>query len=241
MTDLTFLSEDRSYFPPLAHALTEPNGLLAVGGDLHPDRLLTAYSRGIFPWYSEDDPILWWSPSPRCVVFPQTLHISKSLRKAMRTKQYRITINHAFETVIQTCGQSRADKEGTWINDEIKVAYCALHQRGFAHSVECWMNDELVGGLYGISLGKAFFGESMFSTQTDASKLAFAHFAQWLHQAGFDIIDCQVQTRHLMSFGAQLITRTDFSGLLNHAIPKEIDQNFWLQKELVNHTANCSN
>jgi leucyl/phenylalanyl-tRNA--protein transferase len=202
-------------FPDVALALHEPDGLLAVGGDLSVERLRAAYQRGIFPWYSGDQPILWWSPDPRSVLFPGKLHISRSLRKTLRKQQYKITFDTAFADVIRACSQPREDDLGTWITDEMQQAYIRLHQAGYAHSVECWLNGKLAGGLYGVSLGNVFFGESMFSHVTDASKIAFVFLVRQLQRWQFGVIDCQIQSSHLDQFGAELIPRSEFITLLN--------------------------
>jgi len=201
---------------PLAHqALREPDGLIAVGGCLSQHRLLNAYRHGIFPWYNADEPILWWSPDPRLVLFPDKLIISRSLRKTMRKNIFSITFDQAFNEVISACADPRKDEAGTWITAEIKNAYNQLHRAGFAHSIEAWIDDELVGGLYGVALGQVFFGESMFHTRTDASKVAFATLVQYLKSWDYRLIDCQVHTTHLESFGAQEIEREDFIKLLD--------------------------
>jgi leucyl/phenylalanyl-tRNA--protein transferase len=206
---------DPTDFPDVALALREPDGLLAVGGDLSVERLRAAYHRGIFPWYSGDQPILWWSPDPRSVLFPGKLHISRNLRKTLRKQQYKITFDTAFADVICACSQPRADDLGTWITDEMQQAYIRLHQAGYAHSVECWLNGKLVGGLYGVSLGNVFFGESMFSNVSDASKIAFVFLVRQLQRWQFGVIDCQIQSAHLDQFGAELIPRSEFITLLN--------------------------
>ena len=201
-------------FPDPALAMSEPNGLLAVGGDLSVGRLLSAYRLGIFPWYSDGQPILWWTPDPRAVLFPNHLKVSRSLRKVLRRGDYRVTLDHAFDAVMAGCAAPRADDEGTWITAEIRHAYNRLHQHGFAHSVEAWQGEQLVGGLYGVSLGRVFFGESMFTRRSDASKVAFVHLVRYLQGRGYGVIDCQVSSRHLMSLGAQELPREVFQGLL---------------------------
>lgn len=197
-------------FPDPADAEQDPDGLLAVGGDLTPARLLNAYRRGIFPWFGEQDPILWWSPDPRMVLFPDRLKISRSLGKTLRRKKFTVSFDLAFSQVIQACAAPRKDEPGTWISDEMIQAYEQLHRRGVAHSAEAWNGDELVGGLYGIALGRVFFGESMFSKATDASKVAFVSLVKRLQQSGYELIDCQVYTQHLESLGAELIPRRAF-------------------------------
>lgn len=203
-------------FPPCE--LADPNGLLAVGGDLTPERLLLAYRQGIFPWYSNDTPILWWSPDPRLVLFPSELKISHSLRRVIRKNPFRVTFNRAFGEVIRSCAEvRRREGEGTWITEEMIDAYCLLHRLGFAHSVESWHQGELVGGLYGVAIGRVFFGESMFTRKTDASKVAFVHLVRVLQRKGCEVIDCQVSTNHLKSFGAREIPRDLFLHYLKGA------------------------
>lgn len=202
-------------FPPVNKALREPDGLLAVGGCLSKQRLLNAYRHGIFPWYNPGEPILWWSPDPRLVLFPDQLIVSRSLRKTMRKNIFSITFDQAFNEVITACAKPRKDAAGTWITEEINRAYNELHSLGIAHSAEAWLDGELVGGLYGIALGQVFFGESMFHTKTDASKVVFATLVEQLKSLNYKLIDCQVHTRHLESFGAQEIDRSDFTKLLN--------------------------
>ena len=203
-------------FPPLEAA--SPEGLLAVGGDLNPVRLLSAYRQGIFPWYSDDQPILWWSPDPRAVLYPSKLHISKSLRKSLRTRGFEVSADRAFALVIAACAESRNASEGTWITSGMQEAYCALHRMGYAHSVETWHNGELVGGLYGLAIGKAFFGESMFSRVADASKTALVGLATSLAADGYRFIDCQVVSEPLTSLGAQAIPRDRFAAALHEAV-----------------------
>ena len=197
-------------FPDVNLALREPDGLLAVGGDRSPERILSAYRRGIFPWYSEDQPILWWSPDPRTVLFPAALNISRSLRKILRQQRFRVSLDQAFGAVIQACAEPRAGSTGTWITPEMADAYRELHARGAAHSVECRHNDRLVGGLYGVAIGRVFFGESMFSREPNASKVAFCHLVRQLQAWGFGLIDCQVYSGHLASLGAEEIPRRRF-------------------------------
>jgi len=205
-------------FPPVDAALTEPNGLLAAGGDLSPQRLLSAYCKGIFPWFNEEDPILWWSPNPRMVLFPDELKVSHSLRKVLKRAQYEIRTDYNFMQVMQACSAPRKGQLGTWIHPEMIAAYTALHEMGLAHSVETWMDDQLVGGLYGIALGRVFFGESMFSRAPDASKIAFVHLVRQLKDWNFNVIDCQVKTAHLASLGAREIPRMKFTQILESSI-----------------------
>lgn len=200
------------YFPDTASALDEPNGLLAAGGRLSVEWLLVAYRQGIFPWFSDNEPTLWWTPAPRTILLPQNFHLSKSLSKLIRQQTYRITKNRAFPSVIRECAKPREDQEGTWIVDPMIEAYLAMHQAGHAHSIECWdANDQLVGGLYGISLGSVFFGESMFSRVSNASKLCLHHL---ITSGDYDFIDCQMATSHLMSLGAIEIDREQFEAML---------------------------
>jgi len=215
---LTLLDDERVEFPSTTLALDDPNGLLAIGGDLTPERLLAAYRRGIFPWFSGDQPILWWSPSPRCVVFPDQFQIRRSLRKTLRRGDFRVTFDRAFADVIDACQAPRAYAEDTWITAEMRDAYIGMHQLGYAHSVEVWLGERLVGGLYGMALGRVFFGESMFHCVTDASKVAFVHLVRQLELWGCPLIDCQVENPHLTSLGAVEVPREDFERLLHSGI-----------------------
>jgi leucyl/phenylalanyl-tRNA--protein transferase len=214
-------------FPPLESALREPNGLLAAGGDLSPQRLIEAYKRGIFPWFNPGDPILWWSPDPRMVLFPDELKISRSLRKTLKTPPYEIRVDTAFRQVMEACAAPRDGHSGTWITPAMIAAYTELHRQGLAHSVETWMNGKLVGGLYGISLGRMFYGESMFSLATDASKIAFVHLVRQLERWGFGMIDCQMKTAHLASLGAREIPRAEFSQKLSELVNFPEDIGHW--------------
>ena len=214
---IPWLTSDLS-FPPPERALIEPNGLLAVGGDLSCKRLIQAYSKGIFPWFNEDEPILWWSPDPRMVLFPEELKISRSLRKALQKHDYQVSADRSFDQVIADCAEPRRNQRGTWINSGMIKAYRELHRMGHAHSVETWIDGKLAGGLYGVALGHAFFGESMFSRTTDASKIAFVHLVKQLSRWRFGIIDCQMKTAHLASFGAREIQRTQFTRLIEELI-----------------------
>jgi leucyl/phenylalanyl-tRNA--protein transferase len=195
-------------FPP--PRLASPEGLLAIGGDLRVERLLEAYRHGIFPWYSAGQPILWWSPDPRMVLVPEKLKLSRSLRKTLRSDRIRVTLDRQFRNVMQACAAPRPDQNGTWITAEMIAAYAQLHEAGYAHSVETWIDSDLVGGLYGVALGSMFFGESMFARATDASKVAFVHLVRQLQAWNFTLIDCQVTTAHLASLGAEEIPRADF-------------------------------
>ncbi len=197
-------------FPPADRALREPNGLLAAGGDLSVPRLLNAYRHGIFPWFNADDPLLWWSPDPRMVLVPGGFRISHSLRKTLHQQPFEVRFDTAFENVMRACAAPRDGQAGSWIHDEMIAAYCALHALGHAHSVECWQGGQLVGGLYGVAIGRMFYGESMFSRVSDASKVALAHLARQLERWDFGLIDCQMNTPHLASLGAREIPRTDF-------------------------------
>ena len=206
-------------FPPLAAALAEPNGLLAAGGDLSPERLIAAYRRGIFPWFSAGQPILWWSPDPRMVLFVDEFRISRSLAKRVRCRRFEIRIDTAFRDVIDSCAaMPRRGQRGTWITQEMIDAYVELHRRGVAHSVEAWRDGQLCGGLYGMALGRVFFGESMFAQETDASKVALVHLVTLLRKQGVPMIDCQQETAHLGSFGARPIPRETFAGHLGELI-----------------------
>lgn len=211
---LTCLQRDSLNFPPLERALRDPNGLLAVGGDLSPERLIQAYRHGCFPWYQAGQPILWWSPDPRTVLFPHELHVSRSLRKVLRQERFQVSFDQDFSAVIQACAGPRDYADGTWITPEMRKAYQELHRRGIAHSVEVWQSGTLVGGLYGLAIGQLFFGESMFSHTDNASKVGFATLVRRLEQWGFVLIDCQMPTEHLQSLGARSIPRTEFSDFL---------------------------
>jgi leucyl/phenylalanyl-tRNA--protein transferase len=201
-------------FPPAAQALQEPNGLLCAGADLSPERLLLAYRHGIFPWYSPGDPILWWSPDPRMLLWPAELHLSRSFTKVLKNRPYEVRLDTAFAAVIAACAAPRADQAGTWISDEMQQAYCHLHQLGHAHSVETWLDGQLVGGLYGVAVGRIFFGESMFSRVADGSKIALAHLCRHLQLGGYAVIDCQMHTDHLASLGGRLTPRHEFIAAL---------------------------
>ena len=199
-----------SPFPDVELALREPDGLLAIGGNLAAERLLRAYLAGIFPWYSEGQPILWWSPDPRFVLFPAQLKVARSLRKARRGQTFRITLDQDFDAVIRACAAPRPGSDGTWITPAMATAYQKLHELGFAHSAETWQGDTLVGGLYGVAIGRVFFGESMFTRVSNASKVAFVALVEQLQAWNFPLVDCQVYTRHLASLGAEFIDRRDY-------------------------------
>lgn len=208
--------------------LAEPSGLLGVGGDLSADRLLLAYENGIFPWFSEGQPILWWSPDPRMVLYPDQLHVPRSLRKRMRRGDYTFTFDRSFGEVIRACSRSpRPGQEGTWITDEMVEAYEELHERGIAHSVEAWQDGELVGGLYGVAIGRCFAGESMFTVAPDASKSAFVTLVEHLRDWGFTVVDCQVHTEHLERFGAIEVPRERFLEDLREARIPPVPQPVW--------------
>ncbi|SDK17275.1 leucyl/phenylalanyl-tRNA--protein transferase [Microbulbifer yueqingensis] len=215
---LTLLHGERPNFPPTRQALHSPNGLLAVGGRLTPEWLLAAYRRGIFPWYSDDQPILWWSPSPRCVVLPEQFSVGRTLRKTLRRGRFSVTFDRDFDAVISACSEPRVDGEGTWITSEMRAAYRELHRLGHAHSVEAWEDGQLAGGLYGVAIGHVFFGESMFHRATDASKIAFVHLVRQLQSWGCPLIDCQVSNPHLASLGAVEIGREEFERRLAQGV-----------------------
>jgi leucyl/phenylalanyl-tRNA--protein transferase len=213
-------------FPDPARA--DPDGLLAVGGDLSPERLLAAYAEGIFPWYDERSPILWWSPDPRLVLEPQKLHVSRRLARTIRQGRFRVTADTAFERVIRRCAaRARPGQKGTWITDQMIDAYVALHRLGFAHAFEAWEGDLLAGGLYGVSLGAAFFGESMFADAPDASKVALVRAVEWLRERGVRLVDCQVRTEHLVSLGAHEIPREEFLERLGEALDARTMRGRW--------------
>lgn len=211
------------WFPSPNLALTDPNGLLAFGGDLSAERLLLAYQQGIFPWFNEGEPPLWWSPAPRMVLYPADIKISRSLNKRLKRDEFQISFDTCFAEVINQCAISRQATTGTWITADMQAAYTQLHQQGYAHSVEVWQNGQLVGGLYGLALGGVFFGESMFSQVTDASKVALVKLSQHLQQQGFSLIDCQVYTPHLASLGAAEISRELFLQTLAEATAAKIN------------------
>ena len=220
------LPDDAIHFPDPSFA--EANGLLAVGGDLSPERLLQAYALGIFPWYTEDDPILWWSPDPRLIVHPGDVHLSRSLRKTMKRGTFRVTLDEAFTEVVSACAtHPRPEQDGTWITEDMVEAYSVLHGLGYAHSVEAWEGETLVGGVYGVSLGSCFFGESMFARRSDASKVAFANLSDQLCKWGFTLIDCQMYTDHLARFGAEELSRESFLALLDDGLRHETRVGKW--------------
>ena len=209
--------DDELIFPAVETATEE--GIIAIGGDLSPERLLLAYRSGIFPWYNEGEPIIWWSPDPRFVLFPEKIKVTKSMQSVLNNGKYRFTINRAFTAVLQNCKTvTRKEQEGTWITPAVQEAYTKLHQLGHAHSAEAWLNGALVGGLYGIKIGKVFFGESMFSKESNASKFAFINYVRQLQREGITLIDCQVHTTHLESLGAKMLAREKFIALLNESL-----------------------
>jgi len=218
------LNED-IIFPPVE--LADESGILAVGGDLSEERLIEAYSRGIFPWYSPGEPILWWSPDPRFILYPKEIKVSRSMRQILKRETFTITFDQAFPEVIKNCSKPREDELGTWITDEMTDAYIKLHNVGLAHSVEAWQDGRLAGGLYGVSLGKTFFGESMFTHVSNASKACFIVLTRYLGEAGFPIIDCQVHTDHLASLGAHFIPRSDFLAVIESSIKEETLRGNW--------------
>lgn len=220
------LDQDLLDFPDPAHALDQPNGLLAVGGDLKPERLINAYRSGIFPWYEKDQPILWWSPDPRSVLLPDWLHTSRSLNKILKQRHFCVTYDQQFNRVIQACSDPRACSSDTWITEQMLSAYNELHRLGYAHSVEVWHDGLLVGGLYGIAMGRVFFGESMFSLRANASKVGFSHLIEKLKSLEFQLIDCQVHSEHLASLGAKEIPRSRFLQLLSSQISDPLQSNW---------------
>jgi leucyl/phenylalanyl-tRNA--protein transferase len=221
MKTITWLSPQDApeRFPPLERALDEPPGLLAAGGDLSAPRLLAAYRRGIFPWYSPGQPVLWWSPDPRAVLFPNEFRCSRSLAKTLRNGGFETRIDHDFTAVIEGCAAPRPSSAGTWITREMRSAYLELHRQGHAHSIETYLEGRLAGGLYGVRLGGVFFGESMFSREPDASKVALARLVDLCRTDGIAVIDCQLSSRHLESLGSRLVPRSEFQALLREHIP----------------------
>lgn len=226
MTSLPWIDEDYLWFPHPSEALDEPDGLLALGGDLSPERLILAYRSGIFPWFSDDQPILWWSPDPRCVLIPEEIHISRSLRRTLNQRRFTISADTDFAGVIHQCATARAD--GTWITGDMIAAYTRLHKQGVAHSFEARNADgALVGGLYGIALGRCFFGESMFSLETNASKVLMVHIAGQLDRWGYRLMDCQVESGHLLRMGARSIPRRQFLSILRDNVDRKPAQTSW--------------
>jgi len=240
MPQLTWLDPDILDFPPAEQALDDPNGLLALGGDLSPQRLELAYRRGIFPWYQDGQPLLWWSPDPRTVLFPAELHVSRSMRKLLRRNPFKVTFDQDFPSVMAGCAEPRDYTDATWITQDMFDAYCHLHQLGLAHSVEVWEDDTLVGGLYGIALGRLFFGESMFSRRDNASKTGFITLVEQLRQWGFELIDCQMPTDHLFSLGAQSMSRADFQSQLARLCAPGMPSHWGGRIDLVERTPSAS-
>jgi leucyl/phenylalanyl-tRNA---protein transferase len=218
-------------FPPVDQALDQPDGLLAAGGTLTMKRLIDAYTLGIFPWFNDGDPVLWWSPDPRTVLAPSRLHISHSLKKRLKKNGFLVTIDAAFARVLDGCAAPRAEDSGTWLTPQMRRAYTSLHVAGLAHSIEVWMDGELAGGIYGVALGRMFFGESMFSRRTDASKIAMARLAQQLDRWGFPLIDCQLETDHLLSLGAEHMPRRAFVREVDRLV-KEPEPSWHLDEDL---------
>ena len=214
-------------FPDVELALRDPDGLLALGGDLSVPRLLHAYRQGIFPWFGARQPILWWSPDPRLVLYPQDLHISRSLARTLRSGRFRVTLDRDFPSVIEHCAAPRPGQAGTWITPEMQTAYTELHAAGYAHSVECWLDDQLAGGLYGVAIGRIFFGESMFARVPDASKVAFVRLVRELQRREFRLIDCQVHTAHLASLGAATVPRREFVRILDESCGRDAVAGHW--------------
>ena len=214
-------------FPASDQALTEPNGLLAWGGDLQPERLLNAYRAGIFPWYTENQPVLWWSPAPRCVIFPTEVYVSSRTKRRYNSGQYTLTADQNFESVINACAEDRGDSGGTWITNEMLAAYCELHRLGHAHSIEAWHEGQLAGGIYGLAIGSVFFGESMFTHQTDAGKISLIALCKHLERWSFGMMDCQVRNPHLMSMGAREISSQDFEQWLANGIARPHPKTPW--------------
>lgn len=228
MLDLPQLGmEPDAPFPPTDTALEVPNGLLAWGGDLDPKRLLAAYARGIFPWYTYGQPLLWWSPAPRCVIFPSDIHLSRRTRRRFNTGRFKLTADTACRDVIEACALPRHGETGTWITNEMQRAFIELHKRGHAHSVEVWQDDQLAGGIYGLAIGRIFFGESMFSKRTDASKVALIALCQELVRRGYTLLDCQILNPHLVRMGAVEISRSEFESRLAHGVSVVRDPVSW--------------
>ena len=226
MTSLPWLDKQQLWFPDPEQALGDPDGLLAIGGDLSTERLVLAYQSDIFPWFSDDQPILWWSPDPRCVLFPPEIHIAKSLRRTLNSQYFTITADQSFRSVIRLCARTRA--EGTWITDDMMASYSELHRQGIAHSIEAWNpKGELVGGMYGVALGRCFFGESMFSLETNASKVLMVHLAGQLEDWGYTLMDCQVESGHLLRMGACTIPRRRFLSILRKSVNARPNHGNW--------------
>lgn len=223
-------ADPRATFPPTGEALAQPNGLLAWGGGLEPERLLAAYRLGIFPWYSPDEPILWWSPAPRCVLFPAQVHLSRRTRRRYNSGEFTLTADSVFSEVIRGCAAPRGEDPGTWITAELQAAFSQLHIAGHAHSVEVWREGKLAGGIYGLALGRMFFGESMFSRETDASKVALIALCRQLERWHFGLLDCQVPNPHLKSMGATRISRQQFEQQLQHLTTQPWHPGLWTER-----------
>ena len=219
MSQISWLEDTDYKFPDVSTSLTEPDGLLIASELITAELVITAYTKGIFPWYSDDQPVLWWSPNPRCVLYPDKFHLSRSLRRTLNNNPFEIKTNTAFKEVMQACAKPRADGEGTWITEKMLSVYCELHDRGFAHSIECWQQDILVGGIYGLVLGDIFFGESMFSRKKDASKVAMHYLCTSIKPF---LVDAQVYSEHLESLGAEEIKRSDFTDIVMSRLDKHL-------------------
>ena len=219
MSQISWLEDTDYKFPDVSAALTEPDGLLIASELITAELVITAYTKGIFPWYSDDQPVLWWSPNPRCVLYPDKFHVSRSLRRTLNNNPFEIKTNTAFKEVMQACAKPRADGAGTWITEKMLSVYCELHDRGFAHSIECWQQDMLVGGMYGLVLGDMFFGESMFSKNKDASKVAMHYLCTSIKPF---LVDAQVYSEHLETLGAEEIERSDFTDIIVSRLDKHL-------------------
>lgn len=241
MPSLVWIQEDApaDSFPPVANALEQPNGLLCAGGDLSPERLLQAYQQGIFPWYGEDEPLLWWSPNPRTLISTDSFHVSRSMQRFLKQHPYRLSLNEDFAGTITACAAPRAQSPETWITDEMRDAYIALHQLGHAHALEVWEQDELVGGIYGVAVGGAFCGESMFSRRTNTSKLALWTLLQHLKRQDFSVFDCQLWNDHLASLGAYEVSRADYIQQLSQAQHTKPCKNWQLDSDLVHNLSHA--
>ncbi|WP_372872731.1 leucyl/phenylalanyl-tRNA--protein transferase [Shewanella sp.] len=232
MNGLSFIDDEHMRFPSPELALSDPNGLLAIGGSLHPNRLRAAYYDGIFPWFNAEDPILWWSPDPRAIFVPGEMIVSRSLKKSLRKLPWRITLNQAFADVMAGCAQPRNKQKETWITQEIQLAYLEMHSQGYAHSLEVWLENRLVGGLYGMAVGQVFCGESMFHRETDASKIAMLALHRHLQRSGYQLLDAQVMNPHLGSLGAKEVSRSTFLTLLKLYRDETVDETCWHAREV---------
>ena len=231
-TSLPWLEANSTAFPSVNTALSDPNGLLAIGGDLSTKRLIHAYSQGIFPWFNDDEPILWWSPSPRAIIETAQIKINKTLKKQLKKSPYTVTLNNCFDQVIAYCAQAPFRKEGTWINNHMRQAYLDLHQQGYAHSIEVWHQDKLVGGLYGVAINGFFSGESMFYLKSNASKIALVYLCGLLREQNIHFIDCQINNPFLESMGCIELEREDFVAKQQTALQTQLKDNFWLARRL---------